>query len=229
MFAVLGLAIGFAIVYSVTLHEIGPTAAGRVLRGPIAYTIVTLAMVVAVVSALYYVYGPDASEVLWILNGVVAGLTAWFCWFQLQPMGAKVADLGRSPRQILALIAAPLMFLGQWANISRVLDGSGGVATVIWLVVFGWWAGSIALVALRTRQIRDGGILDISGPIRWDQIQRYEWSEEAGPTVTLWTNRNRLLAWRVVSVRVPGAQLVTVARALREHVPFVPTESPAVR
>jgi hypothetical protein len=146
----------------------------------------------------------------------------------LQPMGGRVADLGRSPRQNLVLIAAPLMLLGQWVNISRVLDGSGGARTMVWLVVFGSWLGSLVLVALRPRQIREGGILDLTGPIQWDQIQRYEWSEEAGPTLTLWTNRNRLLAWRVVSIRVPGAQLVTVARALHEHVPLVTTASPFV-
>jgi hypothetical protein len=124
---------------------------------------------------------------------------------------------GRSARQNMAVVGIGVILLTQvpfaFSNYRTepiALTGARALFFVGWIGA-GWQS------AFARRQIREGGILDVTGPVRWDQIQRYGWSGGTDSSLTLWTNRNRFFYWRVLSLRIPHEHVHAVDRLLRER------------
>jgi hypothetical protein len=213
------LAIGLLIGYSITNRGISRSAGIHAVRVSAGALIAALALMAALLFTRPYALDRQAWALWCALTELLAliGLAHW--WYRSLPLGAAIVDLGWSPWQalggLLLLLAgvAPLVFL------LRLQPGEEYGRAAAFILMCGSFAAAFTLGNLGRRQVREGGIVDFSGPILWRQVRRHEWGGETGYTLTLWTTRNPFFGWGAVHIDIPPEHAGTVERLLRAYAP----------
>ena len=124
--------------------------------------------------------------------------------------GAVLLDCGPHPARILFLICAVLiMFM---AAGDSFFGKSGIVSTLVGITFAVYWA----IMAFGRLQVREHGIWQYCGLLKWHKIQSYRWEGETAPTLMLQTKTKFLFLGRG-ALPVPVEQKDAVDELLKKY------------
>lgn len=114
---------------------------------------------------------------------LIAYFSIWL--YQINRSGAVLLDCGPAPGRLIFLICAGFSAYngigGTYESHSGIIGGFPGGGNAFWLTASAFYAS----MAFGRFQIRENGIWQFSGLVRWDQIESYRWEGKTDSTLMI--------------------------------------------